>query len=108
MDTVPIDIAHLRTWIGRTDIQRDVVTARLIESLHATLETGRHFPSGAERSPLTLHWCLAPPIAPMSALGADGHPARGDFLPPVPLPRRMWAGGELEILDRFLVGDAVE
>jgi 3-methylfumaryl-CoA hydratase len=41
----------------------------------------------------------------MSQLGADGHPARGGFLPPVPLPRRMWAGGELEIVDPLRVGD---
>jgi 3-methylfumaryl-CoA hydratase len=41
----------------------------------------------------------------MSELGPDGHPARGGFLPPVPLPRRMWAGGELELLDTLRVGD---
>ncbi len=41
----------------------------------------------------------------MSQLGPDGHPTRGGFLPPVPLPRRMWAGGELEFLDALRVGD---
>src|SRR5207245_963914 len=41
----------------------------------------------------------------MSMLGPDGHPTRGGFLPPVPLPRRMWAGGELEFLDPLRVGD---
>ena len=44
----------------------------------------------------------------MSDLGPDGHPARGAFLPPIPLPRRMWAGGELEIIDRIVAGDAIE
>ena len=43
----------------------------------------------------------------MSELGPDGHPARGGFLPPVPLPRRMWAGGELEFFDTLRVGDEV-
>ncbi|HWZ06545.1 MAG TPA: MaoC family dehydratase N-terminal domain-containing protein, partial [Bradyrhizobium sp.] len=43
----------------------------------------------------------------MSELGPDGHPARGGFLPPVPLPRRMWAGGELEFVDALRVGDEV-
>ena len=51
------------------------------------------------------HWCLAQPVFPMSELGPDGHPTRGGFLPPVPLPRRMWAGGELEFLDPLRVGD---
>jgi 3-methylfumaryl-CoA hydratase len=41
----------------------------------------------------------------MSQLGPDGHPTRGGFLPPVPLPRRIWAGGELEFVDSLLVGD---
>jgi 3-methylfumaryl-CoA hydratase len=41
----------------------------------------------------------------MSQLGPDGHPTRGGFLPPVPLPRRMWAGGELEFFDSLRVGD---
>jgi 3-methylfumaryl-CoA hydratase len=48
---------------------------------------------------------LAQPVYPMSELGPDGHPARGGFLPPVPLPRRMWAGGELEFLEPLRVGD---
>jgi len=54
-----------------------------------------------------VHWCLAQPVFPMAELGPDGHPARGGFLPPVPLPRRMWAGGELEFFDSLRVGDAV-
>jgi 3-methylfumaryl-CoA hydratase len=41
----------------------------------------------------------------MSMLGPDGHPTRGGFLPPVPLPRRMWAGGEIEFLQPLRVGD---
>jgi 3-methylfumaryl-CoA hydratase len=54
-----------------------------------------------------VHWCLAPQVYPMSELGPDGHPTRGGFLPPVPLPRRMWAGGELEIFEALRVGDEV-
>src|SRR5437763_13670239 len=54
-----------------------------------------------------MHWCLAPPMVPQSRLGPDGHPARGDFLPPVPLPRRMWAAGRLEFFDPLRVGDRV-
>jgi 3-methylfumaryl-CoA hydratase len=43
----------------------------------------------------------------MSEIGSDGHPARGGFLPPVPLPRRMWAGGQIEFIDPLRVGDTV-
>ena len=56
-------------------------------------------PKPGEAAPFTAHWCLAQPVFPMSELGPDGHPTRGGFLPPVPLPRRMWAGGELEFFD---------
>ena len=60
-----------------------------------------------DAAPFTVHWCLAQPVFPMSELGPDGHPDRGGFLPPVPLPRRMWAGGELEFFEPLRVGDEV-
>ena len=69
------------------------------------LEIGE--PKPGDAAPFTTHWCLAQPVFPASELGPDGHPARGGFLPPVPLPRRMWAGGELEFLDTLRVGDEV-
>jgi 3-methylfumaryl-CoA hydratase len=67
----------------------------------------RGVPQAGEAAPLTAHWCLAQPVAPMTAIGPDGHPTRGGFLPPVPLPRRMWAGGRLEFIDAVRVGDVV-
>jgi len=101
-----MDIDHLRSWIGRTHEASDLVTPRLIESFTATFAP--HLSPGATGdAPLALHWCLAPPIAPMAALGQDGHPAKGDFLPPVPLPRRMWAGGSIETLAPLREGDLV-
>ena len=53
-------------------------------------------------------WCLAPGAEPAERLGEDGHPKLGTHLPPVPLPRRMWAGGELEFRDDLRIGDEVE
>src|SRR6202795_788832 len=64
-------------------------------------------PKTGDAAPWTTHWCLAQPVFPMSMLGPDGHPPRGGFQPPVPLPRRMWAGGELEFFDALRVGDEV-
>lgn len=102
-----LDIEHLRQWIGRTQKASDIVTAQLVKALRATLFMDIGNPEQGDAAPLTTHWCLAQPVAPMNELGPDGHPARGGFLPPVPLPRRMWAGGQLEFLDALRVGDDV-
>jgi 3-methylfumaryl-CoA hydratase len=96
-----MDIAHLRQWIGRTEETGDLVTPRLVRGLLATLDRD----DGAV--PTAIHWCLAPAMARQSRLGPDGHAARGEFLPPVSLPRRMWAGGALEFFDALRVGDQV-
>jgi 3-methylfumaryl-CoA hydratase len=99
------DLDHLRQWIGRTTEASDTVTAQLVRGLRATLFMEIGAPKPGDAAPFTTHWCLAQPAYPMSELGPDGHPTRGGFLPPVPLPRRMWAGGELEFFDALRVGD---
>jgi 3-methylfumaryl-CoA hydratase len=101
------DLDHLRQWIGRSTEASDIVTAQLVKGLRATLFLPVGEPKTGDAAPFTVHWCLAPAVVPAAELGADGHPARGGFLPPVPLPRRMWAGGELEFFDTLRVGDEV-
>jgi 3-methylfumaryl-CoA hydratase len=103
--TEKLDIDHLRQWIGRSQEASDVVTAQLVKGLRATLFQEVGEPKAGDTAPFTVHWCLAQPVFPMSMLGPDGHPTRGGFLPPVPLPRRMWAGGELQFIDPLRVGD---
>lgn len=105
--SAPLDLDHLRGWVGRSESASDLVTVQLVRGLRATLFMDPGTPQHGDIAPLTTHWCLAQPVAPMSALGPDGHPTRGGFLPPVPLPRRMWAGGLLEFKDRIRVGDEV-
>lgn len=100
-----LDIDHLRQWIGRSEAATDIVTAQLVKGLRATLFQEVGDPRAGDAAPFTVHWCLAQPVFPMSMLGLDGHPTRGGFLPPVPLPRRMWAGGEIEFLQPLRVGD---
>jgi 3-methylfumaryl-CoA hydratase len=99
-------MTDLTAWIGRTRELSDLVTPRLLAEFRATFT-----PYLASRpdgiAPPALHWCLAPETPPADALGADGHAAKGGFLPPVPLPRRMWAGGEIEILADLREGDRV-
>src|SRR6202140_2595686 len=99
------DLDHLRQWIGRSTQVADIVTAQLGKGLRATLFLPIGEPKPGDAAPFTVHWCMGQPVFPMSELGPDGHPARGGFLPPVPLPRRMWAGGELEFFDAVRVGD---
>ena len=101
-----IDIALLRQSIGRTTHDEDAVTQRLASAYRATLAPHLANVNDGE-APLAIHWCLAPPAAPMAALGDDGHAAKGEFLPPVPLPRRMWAGGSIETLAPLRLGDCV-
>jgi 3-methylfumaryl-CoA hydratase len=102
-----IDLDHLRQWIGRSEQASDLVTAQLVKGLRATLFLDIGAPATGDAAPLTVHWCLAQPVYPMAMLGPDGHPVRGGFLPPVPLPRRMWAGGEIEFFEPLRVGDEV-
>jgi 3-methylfumaryl-CoA hydratase len=103
--TDSLDLDHLRQWIGRTTEATDIVTAQLVKGLRATLFQEIGEPKTGDAAPFTVHWCLGQPVYPMSQLGPDGHPTRGGFLPPVPLPRRMWAGGELQFVDPLRVGD---
>ncbi len=102
-----LDETHLRSWINRAETVEDGVSCRLVREFTATLDTSDDLPRPGDEAPLGIHWCLSPPTVKASRIGPDGHPARGGFLPPVPLPRRMWAGSALQFHDRLLVGDDV-
>ena len=93
-------------WIGRSETRHDVVTRVPVVALAATLDVATP-PDDAPLPPLW-HWLWFLPHARRSEIGPDGHAARGGFLPPVALPRRMWAGGRLQWHDALRVGDAVE
>lgn len=101
-----LDIDHLRRWIGRIETDSEVLTVTKARQFDATLDRTSDTAPGAP-APLLIHLCLAQPIAPMSALGRDGHPALGGFLPPVPLPRRMWAGGAFSFHAPIRIGATV-
>ena len=102
-----IDIDHLRSWIGREDDATDGVGLDLARKYHATFDFSGPPPAEGETVPRLIHFWLAQPAAPTERLGQDGHPERGGFLPPVPLPRRMWAGGEITFHGDLRVGDAM-
>lgn len=91
-------------WIGRGSVRRDVVSDRLIAQFRATLPDLL-----ADASvPLGLFWTLCPDALEPAFLGRDGHPRLGVELPPLPLPRRMWAGGEITFDAPLFPGEVVE
>lgn len=102
-----LNLSHLQQWIGREDVAEDVLTPALVDKFDATLGGARHAVRPGDVAPRLIHFCLCQPAVAMTALGDDGHPSRGGFLPPVPLPRRMWAGSEIGFARELRVGDTV-
>ena len=99
---------NLTEWIGRSETLRDQVTAAPVRGLNATLDhPALAVENGMPLFPLW-HWLYFLPQHRQSEIGPDGHAKRGGFLPPVPLPRRMWAGSQFEFRAPVRVGDAVE
>jgi 3-methylfumaryl-CoA hydratase len=90
-----LDIDRLRQWIGRSETLEDRCDAARVRQLAASFDMDlAPWRDGAELPPLW-HWIFTTPVTPLSGAGPDGHVARGGFLPPVPLPRRMWAGSRI-------------
>ena len=87
-----MDINHLRKWIGRSETVEDVASAVPLAGLAALLDRAEPWPNFL---PPLAHWLYFLPHARQSEIDIDGHPRRGGFLPPIDLPRRMWAGGRL-------------
>ena len=82
-------------WIGRSVTRRDVVTPRLMDEYRATLSPYL-FETAEDVAPPGLHAALAPATPKPEDTGPDGAERKGLFLPPIALPRRMWAGGAIE------------
>jgi 3-methylfumaryl-CoA hydratase len=93
-------------WIGRVEEAEDSISVRQARRMAVTLDETSEMTEGGLLPPLW-HWIGWAPEAPMSGLGEDGHPARGGFLPPVPLERRMWAGGRVSFHAPLRIGAAL-
>ena len=96
-----------KEWIGKTETVDDVVTATPYAALSATLDRPPERPPPGTPLPALWHWLYFLPLYRQSDVGPDGHAKRGGFLPPIPLPRRMWAGSQLQFLEPLRIGDAV-
>ena len=106
-DTPTAGPLNLADWIGRTETLNDSATPTPYAALSATLNWPSERPAPGTLLPLLWHWLYFLPLAQQSETGADGHPKRGGFLPPVPLPRRMWAGSNFEFHQPLRVGDSL-
>jgi len=97
----------LDAWLGRTEQRHDTITAAPVAALAATLDRDDPEAQVGSALPPLWHWLYFLPLHRQSELGSDGHAHRGGFLPPVALPRRMWAGGRLAFRQPLRIGDAV-
>jgi 3-methylfumaryl-CoA hydratase len=100
-----MDMQLLQQWIGRVEDREDTVTAAPLQLFAGTLD----FPADAVVDAVRplWHWLYFLPTARLSEVGPDGHPKRGGFLPPVPLPRRMWAGSRVQFHHPLRTGDRI-
>ena len=102
-----VDIEHLRQWIDRTESRSDIATVTPVQALSATLDRDDPPPRPGDPVPPCWHWLYFLPLHRQSEIGPDGHPHRGGFLPPVALPRRMWAGSRIEFRRPLTVGSRI-
>ena len=102
-----IDAEHLQGWIGKRDSALQALTPEPVIRLAALLDYAES-PWAAGEIPDLGHWLYFLPQVRASEIGEDGHPRLGGFLPPVPLPRRMWAGSRIEFQQPPLIGEIVE
>jgi 3-methylfumaryl-CoA hydratase len=103
-----IDIESLQQWVGRTDTRCGIISAAPVAALSASLNLPAPRANFGEALPACWHWLYFHDLVPTAQLTPDGHAPRGDFLPPVPLPRRMWAGSHLRFAAPLLVGDEAQ
>lgn len=98
--------ASYEPWIGREEERTDRILGSVVQAMAATLDY-EHSPQIGEPLPPGWQWLFFNPVARRSALGSDGHPQRGGFLPPIELPRRMWAGSRINYVVDLPIGAQV-
>jgi len=100
------DLDALRPWIGRRESRTDVMDLKTARALAATLGHAPTCVSDGDELPPAWHWVYFTEAVPPQRLGSDGHALRGGFLPPIELPRRLWAGGRLRFHAPLHIGDS--
>ncbi|HLX24752.1 MAG TPA: MaoC family dehydratase N-terminal domain-containing protein [Usitatibacter sp.] len=100
-------VSGLSEWIGRTEEREDIASLAPVASLSALLDRDDPPPRAGDAAPPLAHWLYFLPHYRESEVGLDGHAVKGSFLPPIALPRRMWAGSRLEFLRPLVLGSAI-
>lgn len=105
--SLPLNIDYLKSWIGKSETHVDAVTPVPVAALAATLDRHDPPPRPGDVLPPLWHWLYFLPLSAASDLAPDGHARRGGFLPPVTLPRRMWAGSRFTFAEPLHIGEAI-
>ena len=95
--------ASYDSWVGREEERSERISIDAVEAMAATLDL-ESAPRLGDALPPGWQWMFFNPVVPRRGLGTDGHPQRGGFLPPIELPRRMWAGSRIRYLADLPVG----
>jgi 3-methylfumaryl-CoA hydratase len=102
-----MDAENLQRWIGKSETRTDTVAQAQLVNFAATLDHDDRVPRPGDPIPPAAHWLYFLPDTRQSELGPDGIAKRGGLLPPVALPRRMWAGGRIKFLRPLRVGSQI-
>src|ERR1700737_1536219 len=102
-----MNLDELKQWSGTTETLTDRVTTTSLKALAATLDREDPAPQPGDAIPPCWHWLYFLPLHRHLQIAPDGHARRGGFLPPVPLPRRMWAGSRLEFVRPLSAGEHI-
>ena len=105
MNQTNLDADHLSQWIGSKETTEETISVEPLHRMRATLDHAPKTMTEGEIVPALWHWAYFLKPTRASELGRDGHAALGDFMPPVPLPRRMWAGCQLKFSAPLRVGE---
>lgn len=99
-----IDLENLRNWVGREEESEDLIAPGPAAAMHAALDLSGPAPAIGNLLPIPWHWLYFLPKVPASLLDTDGHALRGGFLPPVPLPGRVWGGSRISYHSPLTIG----
>lgn len=97
----------VKDWIGKTQEAEGLITAANADILNATFDRDDPLFKDGDAIPPAWHWLYFPEVVKLSETAPDGHAARGGFLPPIPLPRRMWATTKMTFHQKLHVGERI-
>lgn len=103
-----VDLDLLRSWEGREETREDVVSLAPVQMLAATLDRDPEAFAEGDLLPPLYHWLFFPSLTRTADLARDGHARLGEFMPPVPFPRRMFAGARVDYRGELRIGQRVE